>query len=343
MSDNPDTTTDITVKRSVTAIYPDGTPILYHGNPAEMDGILHETGEFVVRDGTFDMFLEHYAVAMSNGKLAVDSIQSVSFITNRVADPRSFAKVCPPTARRIREFDDEAARTSGSAYVPIKSIPTSLEHQIIIAPWMVKAKSKAFCAMLENILSQWEEAETMIEQAKGDGHKLLELMRDEGNKASPADHTLISMNFNRLKDAGIAGELDVIKVRDHFKAYLRAKRKLTAAERASITDASEIQYVNSIAYRDPAIRDRYSLKQEIKAPSTFAEATELLKATLRSMATLEKIDQENSRGQALAANSGGGGGGGGGKPDPNKNRHGGSGGGGGGGGAKKVQPPRRTA
>jgi hypothetical protein len=111
MSDDPDNSNNNTVNNNtIIPTYPDKTPILYYGNPATMDGCLHEAGEFFARNGTFSMFDEHHAVAMSNGKLAVDSVQALLFIMGTHSDPHSFADPCPPTQARLTKY----AATPGS-------------------------------------------------------------------------------------------------------------------------------------------------------------------------------------------------------------------------------------
>ena len=52
----------------------DGEPIIYDGNPAHVEGILHELSEWTARTGHYVTLLENNAVLLPNGKMAVDSI-----------------------------------------------------------------------------------------------------------------------------------------------------------------------------------------------------------------------------------------------------------------------------
>ena len=64
----------------------DGTPIEWEDNPAYLDGALYECQLYYQRTGHFEALLKDGAVALSNGKLAVDSVSAVSFITGTAAD-----------------------------------------------------------------------------------------------------------------------------------------------------------------------------------------------------------------------------------------------------------------
>ena len=99
----------------------DGEPITYDGNPAHVEGILHELSEWTARTGHYVTLLENNAVLLANGKMAVDSVAAVLFVSGEKDDGGSynFHAPCPATSERIKKFDAEAARTSsaGSAGV----------------------------------------------------------------------------------------------------------------------------------------------------------------------------------------------------------------------------------
>ena len=66
-------------------------------NDAHIEGLLFEVGKNYKRKGQFQTFFKHHAAVLSNGKLAVDSADSVHFITNKVQDDHDFDNPCPPT------------------------------------------------------------------------------------------------------------------------------------------------------------------------------------------------------------------------------------------------------
>ena len=86
--------------------YTDGTPIQWDGNYAHIviDGALYETGRYYKRTGLFQLFFKHRAVALSNGRIAVESFNAVWFTSGRVTDSLASGKTshdfddpCPPT------------------------------------------------------------------------------------------------------------------------------------------------------------------------------------------------------------------------------------------------------
>ena len=88
--------------------YTDGTPINWDGNYAHIDGALYETGRYYKRTGLFQLFFKHRAVALSNGRIAVESFNAVWFTSGRVSDVLASGKTthdfddpCPPTAQRF--------------------------------------------------------------------------------------------------------------------------------------------------------------------------------------------------------------------------------------------------
>ena len=83
----------------------DGTPIRWIGdNDATIDGTLYEVGRFYKRSGLFQSYFRHHAVALSNGKLAIDSINSVYFISGKINDGHDFDDPCPPHGRTSRRL-----------------------------------------------------------------------------------------------------------------------------------------------------------------------------------------------------------------------------------------------
>ena len=120
MPDNSDDTDNIKITDPLVPVYPDKTPIIWDDNPATLEGILYEVGQFYERTGLFQMFFKHHAVPLSNGKLAVDSIQAVQFLTGALNDPHDFDSPCPPTATRVTSF---RASPAGSSFKSLTEIP----------------------------------------------------------------------------------------------------------------------------------------------------------------------------------------------------------------------------
>ena len=74
----------------------DKEPIIFNGNDATIEGTLYECGRFYKRNGLFQPLFSHRAVALSNGKLAVESPNTVYFTTGKIVDAHDFDDPCPP-------------------------------------------------------------------------------------------------------------------------------------------------------------------------------------------------------------------------------------------------------
>jgi hypothetical protein len=73
----------------------DKEPIIFEDNDATIEGILYEVGRFYNRTGLFQMLFKHRAVPLSNGKLAVESVNTVWYTSGKIVDPHfDFNDVC---------------------------------------------------------------------------------------------------------------------------------------------------------------------------------------------------------------------------------------------------------
>ena len=78
----------------------DKTAIVWSGNPAEVDGVLYETARYYKRTGKFQPLIENNAVLLRNGRMAVDSLNSVLFVSGAAsyqAAEHTFLDPCPST------------------------------------------------------------------------------------------------------------------------------------------------------------------------------------------------------------------------------------------------------
>ena len=95
----------------------DNNLIEWDDNNASLGGILHELDLYYQRTQIFIPLIEHNASQLSNGKLAVESLNCIPFITGEQNDPRSFVNPCPAIAARITQYD---ARTGSKAKTDVK-------------------------------------------------------------------------------------------------------------------------------------------------------------------------------------------------------------------------------
>ena len=81
MSNDLDTNAQHTPTDILIPVLADGTPIIWDGNDAHIEGTVHDVGKYYLRVGLFQPLFKHRAVALSNGKLAVDNPNAVYFLT----------------------------------------------------------------------------------------------------------------------------------------------------------------------------------------------------------------------------------------------------------------------
>ena len=75
-------TSTATTTNNLIPVNIDREPIIFSDNDASLEGILYEVGRFYKRTGQFQMLFKHRAVSLSNGKLAVESLNSAYLLDN---------------------------------------------------------------------------------------------------------------------------------------------------------------------------------------------------------------------------------------------------------------------
>ena len=111
MSDDANESHTLSTNNSVyIPVTADKLPLIWDGNDATILGLLFEVGRFYKNKGMFQQLLRHRAVALSNGRLAVEDASAILFVTGAIAETRSFDDPCPPTVERLRthNFDPTA-------------------------------------------------------------------------------------------------------------------------------------------------------------------------------------------------------------------------------------------
>ena len=78
-TDKPTNTSDYPIFRDR---YTD--PISYDGNPACIPGVMHEIELAIKRTGQYQLLFEQRAVPLSNGSMAIDQADNITFIEKRM-------------------------------------------------------------------------------------------------------------------------------------------------------------------------------------------------------------------------------------------------------------------
>jgi hypothetical protein len=277
-----------------TPTYPNGEPILYTGNPAELTGILEALNEHFVNNGLFQPLLTHGAVLLRNGKVAVDSFTTATFLTDPdYADGvGSFEDPYMSTTASIAKYNASPAGKA-KALTAVTTKPADFDVQFIVSPEMCKAEDNRLLKTVLSIIPNETIAGRLRTAAKGSGRALLNLLRSEAAKAKPADTALVEATFNahvlnKLHGAPITAE----NLAAFIEKYKQLEAMLPRAMRALQTDGTRLEIVNQLAQVDPNICDQYEVRMTAlgsNAPKTMDDAVALIEEILRTRAARAKL------------------------------------------------------
>ena len=298
---NPTTNASANITDYLAPVTPDKEPITFVDNDATIEGILYEIGRFFKRNGLFQLLLKHRAVSLSNGKLAVEAINTVWFTTGKVSDDKhSFDDPCPPSATRFANAVATAARSGTAAPTDLtgKNVPKGLEYSVILAPHMVESEDARLLKSLNYTFGSAESVETLIDDAEGSGLKFLELLRARAAQATAIDRSLSMASHARIIRDGVPGELDLVSFKQFLKEYKKAKLHLRPTSR-QVADA-EVEMINLIANKCEKTREIYNLRLEAAKPTSLDTASAILLGILRARVRSEQIDEVTSGAKPLA-------------------------------------------
>ena len=309
---------------------PDGNRITWPSgsNPAYLPGIRYELGEYYKRKGLFQPLLEHRAVSLSNGKIAVETVESVKFLSGLVSSaPHSFDAPCPPSPQRIAEYDAAAAiqRALGRTTPALADITIGpdISTNFFINKYQVAAEDARLLTSIGHIFEDSSKGSELLKKAGGSGLKMLELLAREETKVKPKDVTLVRMQLSEYTRAGVSGELTLDNFGKFLSGFDHKNRFLAPGKR--MDDGEIVEVIHNLVNNDTATRDIYELKLTVQDPGADREkAEDLVREMLRSRLVSAQLDGTIPSQTALVA-------------DPRKKpvppfRGGGGGGSGGGGG-----------
>ena len=204
----------------------DGEPITYDGNPAHVEGILYELSEWTARTGHYVTLLENNAVLLANGKMAVDSIAAVLFVSGEKDDggSYSFHAPCPATSERIKKFDAEAARTSSATFTAPSKMPDEHVGSFIPSKFQVQAEDLRFLNSLSQIIADSDLRSDLIKRSGRSGRTFLTEFKKEGAKATAGDKTLIITNLESYALSGHVGALTLSSFNSFLKNFYKLQR-----------------------------------------------------------------------------------------------------------------------
>ena len=272
----------------------DGEPITYDGNPAHVEGILHELSEWTARTGHYVTLLENNAVLLANGMMAVDSVAAVLFVSGEKDDggTYSFHAPCPATSERIKKFDAEAARTSSATFTAPSKMPDEHAGSFIPSKFQVQAEDLRFLNSLSQIITDSDLRSDLIKRSGRSGRAFLTEFRKEGAKATAGDKTLVVTNLESYALSGHVGALTLTSFNSFLKNFYKLQRATPPSSRKS--EPAIFEMIKMVAIKDPEYRKEFKQELAIQKPASATALTTLVREMLRSDQVYDQLDELRS-------------------------------------------------
>ena len=302
----------------------DRLPIVLDNNPAHIEGALQQAKRCLLRTGKFATLLEQGAKLIpSSGKLAIEDATLIQFLDSTLEEetPYGFDNPCPPSAVRIKAYDDYAEdRTALGIATPNSKKTTTVpsEHtSTYIAgasgAYMVRAEDALFASTLAAMFVDHPDlADSYLEQSANSGRAMLQLLRAKDKTATAADHQLVRKDLRKHVDRGVQGPLDSA----NFDAWLKTYRKKHCyiVPHLAPDDAEVCQDISALAFKDSGdggMRWRWEslLDGILCGKESDTEAyVDIMRSKLRTRMVHTEIDQLDTGASrtALQASSGSG-------------------------------------
>ena len=267
----------------------DKIPILWDGNDAHIEGTLYEVGKWCTRTGHFKLLFEHHAAPLSGGRIAVDSVNAVSFTQGLADDPRDFNDPSPPTPARIVAYNARMTSTKKAVFTPITEVPDPLKRTIVVAKFAVDQEESNWLRSLEYAFGGQDVSDDLFDDAEGSGSAVALALRDRAQHADPRDRALAMALYEKVVSKGVDGEMTLDSLNAFVKRHRKSERNLTLASRKP--PSALVEMVNLLAFKDPAVRDLYDLRSTATPPTTFDAAINILRTILRGRRRAEQLDE----------------------------------------------------
>ena len=272
----------------------DKNPIILDGNPAHIEGIMFEVGKFYRRKGKFQQLLKNHAVLLSNGKLAVDSVIAVSFVSGLVKDPEpyTFDYPCPPTTGRIQLYDDAATVAATPKFkAPAGPLPDHISTQFVVSAATVEAEDAKLFQSLIQIIEDSDWASELEEMCGGSGLMLRDAILDRASKVKPKDRALVTSLRDQHAGRGVTGEMTLKTFNAYYKEFNRLERFVPPSSRWS--DEYITEKLHNVMFKDPIVRDLFEMRLEVNGSSCtkLTDHVNLIREFLRGRNVTKELDE----------------------------------------------------
>ena len=111
-----------------------------------------------------------------------------------------------------------------------------------------------------------EDSDELIDDAAGSGIALIAALRARAASASTADKAIITAHFDRTKNEGITGELNLASLKAFLTKYKKRQARPACGQRPSAD--TEVEMIQQIAFKDRSLCELFELKKDSQGPQT---------------------------------------------------------------------------
>ena len=269
-------------------------PIRYNSNPATIPGIMYDIHQWIARTGHFKTLLEHRAVALSNGALAIDQTDSIQFIDKQLlrAEQHDFFNPCPATEVRIANYNiKQATYPRPTPYTPTNTpVPKDQSRNYVVSSHKVDDQLRMLMSSMAHVFEDRDAAHAIIEQCNGDGTKFLEIWREQASRSKPSDLALVTSQRDAAYTCGIVGELTFGSLNEALKNFLKIERTCPPELRKS--EAERTAFIVTKMLTDVSTRSAFEQLLMVASPPIegFDATLEAARSMLRTRQTYSELD-----------------------------------------------------
>lgn len=269
---------------------PDKEPLSWDGNYARVLGLLHYLWIHLER---YTMHIPYITkrTAMVRGRLAAEAANIVPLVLGTAEEPeRTLLNICPPPAERIKQVNDWRAKQRP---VIEKYDPDDYEEStdVFLGPLYVQEAGGRLMGTLHHVFGHCDASEELFNAARGDPWRLVTALL--GHEVTIDDYAVVMSEFDAVKATGVVGDYNPSSI-DVWAKKIN-KCLVSFDPKTAPSDASLIQLVDFVAFRDQANYSTYSTKRALPrsaggSPGTFNEAVTLLKSIYTTKLRHEQLE-----------------------------------------------------
>ena len=185
---------------------------------------MHEIELAIKRTGQYQLLFEQRAVPLSNGSMAIDQADSITFIEKRMpnAPTYDFDNPCPPTYTRIHDYNVMALSSTPHRTIATPTntpVPKEQSRNYLASEHKVNEELRSLMGSLAQCFVDRDAAHSIIEKCDGDGFEFLKLWRADMSKIKPSDLALVTTKRDSAYTRGLNGELTIDSLNNFIKFF----------------------------------------------------------------------------------------------------------------------------